>query len=333
LITTPLGLFSRRKRKGWGIIYNSITKKPLDLAIVRLYNSVTKKLIRTKVTDKLGRYQFIVKPGMYYIEVGKKEYAFPSKLLDNQETDGEYLNVYYGGDIQITEDGAINQPIAVDPDKKDLSNSAVIKRFVLRRVQTVFTLLGPILALVSLIISPSWWIFGLLVAQIVMLVVFRRLATGQKPTSFGTVMDKLRKHPLGRAVVRVFDTKFHKLLDTRITNGKGKYAFLVGNDVYYMTSEKNGYHPHRTDKVDLTSEESGYLAEDIRMTPAGMKLEQGQEHAVAVRSTVGRQEEKQVNGVQKVVRREEESFKGDIKDVKLDDMHEEYYDVDVLKKN
>jgi uncharacterized repeat protein (TIGR01451 family) len=332
LITTPLGLFSRRKRKGWGIVYNSITKKPLDLAIVRLYRSDTKKLIRTKVTDKLGRYQFIVKPGMYYIEVGKKEYAFPSKLLDNQETDGEYLNVYYGGDIQITEDGAINQPIAVDPDKKDLSNAAVIKRFVLKRVQTVFTLLGPILALISLVISPSWWIFGLLVAQIVMLVVFRRLATGQKPTSFGTVMDKLKKHPLGRAVVRVFDTKYHKLLDTRITNGKGKYAFLVGNDVYYMTSEKSGYHPHRTEKVDLTTEDSGYLAEDIRMTPAGMKLEQGQEHAVAVRSTVGRQEEKQVNGLQKVVRREEESFKGDIKDVKLDDMHEEYYDVDVLSK-
>jgi hypothetical protein len=37
--------------------------------------------------------------------------------------------------------------------------------------------------------------------------------------------------------------------------------------------------------------------------------------------------------MQKVVRREEESFKGNIKDVKLDDMHEEYYDVDVLKKN
>ena len=166
-----------------------------------------------------------------------------------------------------------------------------------------------------------------------MFVVFKRLATGQKPTSFGTVMDKLKKNPLGRAVVRVFDTKFHKLLDTRITNGKGKYAFLVGNDVYYMTSEKNGYHPHRTDKVDLTSEESGYLAEDIRMTPAGMKLEQGQEDAVAVRSSIGRQEEKQVNGMQKVVRREEESFKGNIKDVKLDDMHEEYYDVDVLKKN
>jgi uncharacterized repeat protein (TIGR01451 family) len=332
LITTPLGLFSRRKRKGWGIIYNSITKKPLDLAIVRLYNSETKKLVRTRVTDRLGRYQFIVKPGNYYIEVDKKEFAFPSKLLDNQQTDGQFLNVYYGGDIQITEEGVINQPIAVDPNKKDLSNSAVIKRFVLRRVQTVFTLLGPVLALISLVISPSWWIFGLLVAQIVMFVVFKRLATGQKPTSFGTVMDKLKKNPLGRAVVRVFDTKFHKLLDTRITNGKGKYAFLVGNDVYYMTSEKNGYHPHRTDKVDLTSEESGYLAEDIRMTPAGMKLEQGQEDAVAVRSSIGRQEEKQVNGMQKVVRREEESFKGNIKDVKLDDMHEEYYDVDVLSK-
>jgi uncharacterized repeat protein (TIGR01451 family) len=332
LITTPLGLFSRRKRKGWGIIYNSITKKPLDLAIVRLYNSETKKLVRTKVTDKLGRYQFIVKPGKYYIEVGKKEFAFPSKLLDNQQTDGQYLNVYYGGDIQITEDGVINQPIAVDPDKKDLSNSVVIKRFLLKRVQTVFTILGPILALISLVISPSWWIFGLFCAQIVMFITFKRLATGQKPTSFGTVMDKLKKNPLGRAVVRVFDTKFHKLLDTRITNGKGKYAFLVGNDVYYMTSEKNGYHPHRTDKVDLTSEDSGYLAEDIRMTPASMKLEQGQEDAVAVRSSVGRQEEKDVDGLKKVVRREEETFKGDIKDVELDDMHEEYYDVDVLSK-
>lgn len=66
------------------------------------------------------------------------------------------------------------------------------------------------------------------------------------------------------------------------------------------------------------------------------KSTSGQEpqSSVAVRSNFGRQEEKVVGGKNILVRKNaDEKFSGAIKDVPLEEMHEEYYDVDVLKKN
>lgn len=60
-----------------------------------------------------------------------------------------------------------------------------------------------------------------------------------------------------------------------------------------------------------------------------MKKSENNKKPLAVQ---GKQEEKTVKGIKKLVRRSSEKFQGEIKGVNLDQMHEEYYDVDVLKK-
>ena len=334
LFTQPLMLITRRKKRGWGVIYNSITKRPVDLSIVRLYNFETKKLVQTRVTDKMGRYQFIVKPGKYFLEVSKKDYKYPAELLNRAEIDGEYQNVYYGEPINVGEDGIINNPIPLDPDKKMETGRQIMRRFGWKKVQGLFTLLGPILAVISFIITPELWIGGLIVVQIVIYFVFKRLADADKPVSWGMVKDVFSGKSLKRSIVRVFDTKFNKLLDTQVTERNGKYAFLVGNNEYYMTTEKGGYQPHKTDVYDMSHEESGYLAKDIPMTKEGLNSSnQDGDDAVAVRSDLGRQEEVEEGGIKKVARRRDEKFSGEIKDVDLDSLHEDFYDVDSLRKD
>jgi len=67
-------------------------------------------------------------------------------------------------------------------------------------------------------------------------------------------------------VARIFDVAFNKLLETQITDKSGRYAFLVGHGVFYITVEKPGYGQYRSGTLDLAragSEEA--VKKDIRL--------------------------------------------------------------------
>jgi hypothetical protein len=65
------------------------------------------------------------------------------------------------------------------------------------------------------------------------------------------VYDKETKEPLKQAVVRIFDLRFKKLLEVQVTDRKGRYAFLVGDNQYQLLSEKPGYEQETVAPVDL----------------------------------------------------------------------------------
>ncbi|RJR31582.1 hypothetical protein C4569_01330 [Candidatus Parcubacteria bacterium] len=90
----------------WGVVYDSKTKLPVPLAVVRMFNASTDKLLESKVTDQAGRFNFLPGPGNYYLTVTKDNYAFPS--ADR--------NFYQGEDFQIMEKGImVNFKILIDP--------------------------------------------------------------------------------------------------------------------------------------------------------------------------------------------------------------------------
>jgi len=91
----------------WGTVFDSITKKPISLVLVRLMDGVNKRVIETKVTDREGRFGFIVATGKYYIFVSKEGYAFPS-IKSKQG--------YKGAEIEIKSDseGVIKIDVPID---------------------------------------------------------------------------------------------------------------------------------------------------------------------------------------------------------------------------
>ncbi len=68
-----------RKPKGWGIVYDEKTKLPVSNTVVRLFEPVYNKLIETVLTDRFGRYAFLVGPSKYFVSYDKP--GFTSKIV------------------------------------------------------------------------------------------------------------------------------------------------------------------------------------------------------------------------------------------------------------
>ncbi|MFA6255020.1 MAG: polymorphic toxin-type HINT domain-containing protein [Patescibacteria group bacterium] len=251
-ITQPFAALFRRKRKKWGVVYNSLTKQPVDLAIVRLYQKENNRLIQSRVTDKLGRYLILAEPGRYYLSVTKPKFDFPTRYLKDKKEDVKFLDLYHGETIEVTNQKAeITANIPLDPQEDTKPVKKIIFQYYLRKVQYAAAFSAVPLATVSMIISPGFLTFTMFGFHCLLYVLFRRLGYQKPPKNWGIIYDQNNKKPLARAITRIYDKQYNKLLETRLTDARGRYSFLVNNNVYYVTAEKLGYEPHKTEAIDL----------------------------------------------------------------------------------
>jgi hypothetical protein len=263
LLSVPFLFFARRKRRGFGIVYHAITKAPVDLATVRLYRlpdtdtgqATVGRLVASRVTDKGGRYFFLVQPGRYRMIAMKPGFVFPSEYLKDVKDDKMYLDVYHGEPLTVSEkDAVITANIPMDPLQSMAAQApARIQRLhYLRLVQNVIAMSGIIISLVVAVIFPSTFAWGLVGVQIVVFLLIRRLAGAKKPKSWGIVYDKQTGRPLANAVARVFEPKYNKLLETAISDSKGRYTFLLGPNEYFAVFEKPGFRQVTIRPIDYT---------------------------------------------------------------------------------
>lgn len=295
LLTEPFLYFSKKKRK-WGVVYDSLTKQPVDLALVRLFDAKTKKLVETKVTNFEGKYLFLVDFNKkYYITASKSGYIFPTKIMATEIRDKEYDNLYHGENFQIgkeNEQGFIAYNIPMDLQvgsvatgavggnmKTDISsiddfnklnqedktkrNKKIIWRSRLKTVNKFIAYLGPILGLTSFILNPGLLTYILLMVHVLILLLFRRLAMGKRVKPWGKVYDIKNLKALPQTVVRVFDTTYGRLLQVFVTKADGRYGFLIGDSVSSnIIPTKDGYiFPDKSIKVEGGKE----IEKDIAM--------------------------------------------------------------------
>lgn len=146
----------RSTKRFWGIVYDSVTKQPLDPVIVKLLY-LDGRETETCVTDLDGHYGFLARPGKFKIFVRKSNYIFPSVIVKGNN-DGVYSNLYHGEFFELHDDREVVAPnIPMDPEKPDWNQTA--KLSVVRKhfyFQLLFNRLGALL----------FW-FGLLLAFLV----------------------------------------------------------------------------------------------------------------------------------------------------------------------
>lgn len=248
LFTQPILLFGRKKRKRWGIIYNSLDKLPIDLAIVRLIDFNTKRVVQTRVTDTEGRFLFIADPGTYLIEVTKDGFAFPSEILKQVTTDGSMVDIYHGEQLQVTESDTVLTPnIPLDPiGVEQKTPKRIILEKYLIRIRSVVGVVGIVASIIAFIIVPSVLLGMLIFVHIGLYFGFRRIALTKKPQGWGIVYDQTNNHPVKKVVARLYSRTYNKLIATQVTDRNGQFAFLVGPSDYYVTFEHPEYKKTQT---------------------------------------------------------------------------------------
>jgi len=259
----PLLLFGRKKRQSWGQVYNSLTKLPVDLAMVRLLNAKTKKILQSRVTDTQGRYFFIAEPGEYILEVTKPGFTFPSSILQGVKTDGKLVDIYHGEQVNVTENGiGITPNIPLDPAGINQTPRRIIWEKRWKVIQHAISVSGIVLTLISLYVAPVWYMWILLGVHIILYLAFVHYIKPKKPNGWGLVYEKNSTSPVGSTVVRLFTKQYNKLVSTQVTDKKGRYAFLVGPSDYYVTYEKKGYKPETSESVHIDENEKNSVIKE-----------------------------------------------------------------------
>ncbi len=260
----PILLIGSKKREKWGQVYNSLNKLPVDLAIVRLIDKKTNRVVQSRVTDKNGRYFFTAGPGNYRLEVLKDKMQFPSNLLLGYNSDGRRTDIYHGEDITVgDEQPVITASVPVDPLGANKTPRRLVWEKIGRTTQNILSWFGLGVTALSFYISPKWYVGALLVGHILVSWIFRRLATPPKPKGWGIIYDETNKKPISRAIARLFSAQFNKLISTQVTDGKGRYYFLAGDNNYYVTYEHHDYLPNKSQNLDLNGKDAETIAVNI----------------------------------------------------------------------
>lgn len=271
LFTQPFLLLWRKKRKAYGMVYHSITKRPIDLAIVRWVNEETGLTVRTAVTDREGRYFLHSDPGTYHLEVVKEHYEFPSSLLRGLHTDGEYLDIYSGGVVELTEPSTVAINIPLDPMVAVETPRRVMFGHFMRIIQHSIALFGVVVSILAFFVTPSVPMAFFVLVQIGVYSLFRRLSLPARPKEWGIIADAYTRRPIVRAIVRLYDQVYDRLLETYVTDGRGRYGFLVGKNVYKVIVQAKGYHDSKLEKIDATKKKETVIRVPIQMDPEDEK--------------------------------------------------------------
>ncbi|OGH86568.1 MAG: hypothetical protein A2493_00945 [Candidatus Magasanikbacteria bacterium RIFOXYC12_FULL_33_11] len=245
-------VFRRKKQKKWGVLYNAFTKKPIDLASIRLIDVATNKVVRSMVTDTDGRYILSAQPGNYKIQVNKNGYIGFSEHLQNVSEDSAFINLYHGEDIKVNDASEINYNIPLDPIEKDRSYLQIMRDKSHKVVRSVLSTTGLVFSVVSFIITPVWWVGVLVIFQFILYLTIRHFSFVKLPSSFGVITAHGEEKPLSNVAVRVFDAAFNKLIETTVSDRKGRYAVLLGPSKYYVTYEKEKYDKKKSPLLDFS---------------------------------------------------------------------------------
>ncbi|MSR85255.1 hypothetical protein EXS71_02350 [Candidatus Uhrbacteria bacterium] len=263
LLTQPFLFFWRRKRQKWGTVYDALTKRPVELAIVRLIHAERNIILQTKITNAQGQFSFSVRPGTYRLQAVKPGFTFPSTYLKGQKQDIDFLDLYHGELVEVKSDTPMSLNIPIDPLIHEETPKRIVFKKSLLVIRQVMALSSVVLSVAALIVAPSIVMGIVLLGQTGMYVLFRRLAIPAKPKNWGIIYDATTRQPVERAIVRIFHKKFNKLLETQMTDKNGKYGFFAGKGVFYVTAEGQGYSKYQSSDFDLSQKVSAVIDQNI----------------------------------------------------------------------
>ncbi|MBP7831910.1 MAG: putative Ig domain-containing protein, partial [Candidatus Pacebacteria bacterium] len=233
----------KKKVRHWGVVYDAVTKQPLDPAYVSLFDAAGKE-VATAITDLEGRYGFLAEPGSYRITANKTNYLFPSRKLAGMRKDQIYTDLYFGDYFDVKKEGdVIVRNIPLDPEHFDWNEyikneKHLVKRHAGRaRAAAIFSNIlfygGFAASAAALYLQQSTYNY-VLVAIYIVLFILRQFVI--KKPSYGAVSNVGEPIPFG--VVKFYSKNMGTLLSTKVLDKYGRYYALAPKGTYYAVVEK-----------------------------------------------------------------------------------------------
>ncbi len=230
-----------KRRKPWGTVFDSMTKKPIRPAKVSLVNAQG-ELTNNFITYSDGRYGFSVGPGAYYMRIEKPGYTFPSKVLFGKAEDDFYESLYFGEPINVYKRGELViknipvDPIDFDFNKFELEKSK--KLILLSNIDRAATALAPWFLGIGLIFVLSSFFYtteifdGMVIVLYSALFVLQFFGIGMK--SHGRVIGK-NGDPIAYGLMRIYNPTTGELVSKTVLDHLGRYYSLIPSGAYKIT--------------------------------------------------------------------------------------------------
>ena len=246
IIGALFGFFGiRRKNKPWGTVYDSVTKRPIDPAYVRVLEASTEREVNVAITDIDGRYGFLLSPGKYLIKTGKTNYIFPSMKLMGRDHDELYANLYFGEVINVVRQEVVNKNIPLDPIGFDWnefvkSKSKFFKVYSQKEIRKNIFLsslyfIGFLSSILGLVISPNWLNVFLVVIYIVLYVGQKYWAFRHKPVQ---LISENTGEPLPFSIIRFYLEGTDTEIKSLVADELGRFYVLIRPGTYYFTVDE-----------------------------------------------------------------------------------------------
>lgn len=265
----------RRRREPWGVVYDSVTKQPLDPAYVTVKRDGI--AIDEGITDLDGRYGFLLEEGRYELLAQKSHYKFPSDKLSGRSNDGVYGSLYFGGPVFSQAGQVINQNIPMDPvgfdwnefvkSKDERLRSKRKKERIWRTVLDVMVIIGFGFTLIATVITPSTLNIVLLSSYIALFIIGHFWTIKHKAA---LVVNSQTDDPYSFAIITAYmagnDTEVKKV----VADEFGRFYLLLVPGDYYITVDAKGVDGlySRVYQSGVMHLKDGHMSQNVEIMPA-----------------------------------------------------------------
>ena len=257
----------RRKPKPWGIVYDSMTKRPLSFARVEILNEQSRKL-QSAVTDVNGRYGFLISEKLSNIQLQAHltKYDFPSKKEPSVVEQKLYPNIYQGGPTDAS-GGLANFDLPMDPRDKTITRNfyfgitSVKLNNLLSLAANVLFVLGSVLGVANAIANPRATSFVILA---IIFFTFVLRTSGFKLKPFGLTKDRETSQILPFGLVALHSQGGERMNFT-VSDDSGRYFLLAPKGNYLLKAYTPSHiFPARTKEVPIVAKK-GWISEEIEV--------------------------------------------------------------------
>ncbi len=249
-----------KDKPAWGVVYDSISKKPISRVVMRIYSEPDGKQKDVQTSNERGEFGFLVPRGEYSITASAPGYNFPTHIIGS-DRDGKYYNLYKGGKITISasskgekiEKAPILINIPMDPSRASTFDIAVVG-FLSAVHKFTTTIRIPVmvvgtLATIYLSIKYSRLIDWIVLGIYIVLWIFE-IRDLFKKKAYGIIIDE-HGHPVSLAIVRVMN-KSGKIVKTSISGDDGKFFVSIDPGIYRFDIVKPGYRSIRSKPIEIS---------------------------------------------------------------------------------